>query len=121
MVTALYVALGGAVGTLARFGVSSVVNANHHPWGTVAVNVVGSLVLGVAVGLWGYDHDASHQLAVSIGMLGGFTTFSTFALDTIRLWEDGQTGLAVVTVAVSVLAGIAAAIAGLAFGRAVAR
>lgn len=121
MATALWLALGGALGTLARFGVSGAFNAQSHPWGTVTVNVVGSLVLGVAVGLWGVEHDADYQLALSIGVLGGFTTFSTFALDTIRLWEEGQPGTAVFSVVASIVLGIGAALVGLAVGRAMAR
>lgn len=117
MVTAFWIAAGGAVGTLARFGLSGLINASGHPWGTVTVNVLGSLALGALAGIWGVEHDAGHQLALTVGLLGGFTTFSTFALDAIRLWEDGRAGLAVVSVAVSVVVGLAAAIAGLAVGR----
>lgn len=119
MVTALWIAAGGAVGTLARFAIAGAINDSSHPWGTVVVNVVGSFLLGVAVGLWGYSHEAEHQMAVTVGVLGGFTTFSTFALDTLRLWEDGQTAVAIGSVVFSVAAGIAAALAGVAIGRAV--
>lgn len=119
MTTAIWIAAGGAVGTLARFGLSGVINGQGHPWGTVTVNILGSLALGILVGLWGVEHAARQQLALTIGLLGGFTTFSTFALDTIRLWEDGHSLLATTTVFVSVVAGLAAAVAGLAGGRAV--
>lgn len=117
MVTALWIAAGGAVGSLARFGLAGLINESGHPWGTVTVNVLGSFILGMLVGLWGVDHAADHQVAVTVGVLGGFTTFSTFALDTIRVWEEGQPALALGTVLVSVLVGIAAAVAGLALGR----
>ena len=117
MVTAVWIAAGGAVGTLARYGLAGLINERGHPWGTVTVNVVGSLILGVLVGIWGVDHGSGHQLALTVGLLGGFTTFSTFALDTIKLWEDGNTTLALMTVVVSVVLGIAAAVAGLALGR----
>jgi len=117
-VTALWIAAGGAIGTLARFALAGALNGSNHPWGTVAVNILGSFALGIAVGLWGFSHEADHQVAITIGVLGGFTTFSTFALDTLRLWEDGQTTTAVGSVVVSVVAGIGAAIAGLALGRA---
>lgn len=105
---------------MARFGLSELINESNHPWGTVTVNILGSLALGVLVGLWGIEHGADHQLAVTVGVLGGFTTFSTFALDTIKLWENGQTGLAVTTVVVSVIVGLLAAVAGLVMGRAIA-
>jgi fluoride exporter len=119
MVTALWIAAGGAVGTLARFGIAGVINQSNHPWGTVTVNLVGSLALGVLVGLWGGAPPGDHQLAVTIGLLGGFTTFSTFALDTIGLWESGEGGLALLSVTVSVVGGLAAAVAGLAIARVV--
>lgn len=108
------------MGTLARFGLAGLINGSGHPWGTVAVNVIGSLLLGFAIGFWGADHGADHELAVTVGVLGGFTTFSTFALDTIRLWESDQTALAIVTVVVSVSVGLAVAVGGLLAGRALA-
>ena len=118
MLTALWIAAGGAIGSLARFALAGALNESSHPWGTVVVNIVGSFALGVVIGLWGFSHEADHQVAITVGVLGGFTTFSTFALDTLHLWEDGQTTLAIVSVVISVAAGIGAAIAGLALGRA---
>jgi CrcB protein len=108
------------VGTLARFAVTGLFDSNGHPWGTVTVNIVGSFALGALAGAWGVGHVADRQLALTVGLLGGFTTFSTFALDTIRLWENGKPGLAAATVALSVVVGLAAAVAGLVIGRAVA-
>ena len=120
MSTAVWIAVGGALGTLARFGLAGLINQSGYPWGTVAVNILGSFALGVLAGLWGAEHTANHQLAMSIGLLGGFTTFSTFALDTIRLWESGSTALAMATVVVSVVAGIGSALLGIALGRMIA-
>lgn len=117
MVTALWIAAGGAVGTLARYGLAGMINQSSHPWGTVTVNLVGSLGLGLLVGIWEGGPPADHQLAITIGVLGGFTTFSTFALDTIGLWERGAGGIALLSVTVSVVGGLAAAVAGLALGR----
>jgi CrcB protein len=117
MVIALWIAAGGAVGTLARYGLAGVINQSSHPWGTVTVNLVGSLGLGLLVGIWEGGPPTEHQLAITIGVLGGFTTFSTFALDTIGLWERGAGGIALLSVTVSVVGGLAAAIAGVAFGR----
>jgi len=117
MITALWIAAGGAVGTLARYGLAGVINQSSHPWGTVTVNLVGSLALGVLIGVWEGGPPADYQLAITIGVLGGFTTFSTFALDTLGLWERGDGGVALLTVVVSVIGGLAAAIAGLAVGR----
>ena len=117
MLTAIWIAIGGAAGSLARFGVAGALNSDRHPWGTVTVNIVGSLVIGLLIGLWGFGQQSDHQLAITVGLLGGFTTFSTFALDTISLWEQDQIGLAIGTVAASLIGGLAAVAIGLAAGR----
>ena len=118
MFTVLWVALGGAVGSLARYGISGAINENFHPWGTVAVNLTGSLALGVLVGVWGFTSDGPARVGMTAGLLGGFTTFSTFSVDVVRLWEDGSAATAVGVVAVSVAGGILTAILGVAAGRA---
>jgi len=118
MATALWIAAGGAAGTLARYGMAGLINQSNHPWGTVAVNILGSTALGFLIGLWRFEHPADRHLAVTIGLLGGFTTFSTFALDTILVWEGGQPVLAMVSVAVSVIGSLAGAVVGLMVGRA---
>jgi len=120
MSTAIWVALGGAIGSLARYGLAGAINFRGHPWGTVAVNVIGSFILGVLVGIWGFHADGPRHIGLAVGLLGGFTTFSSFALDTVFLWESGEVTAAVVSVAVSVIVGIAAAIAGLLLGRTIA-
>jgi CrcB protein len=117
MSTAIWVALGGAVGSLARFGLAGAINYRGHPWGTVAVNIVGSFVLGLVVGAWGFHAEGPRQIGLAVGLLGGFTTFSSFALDTIYLWENGEIVTAVTSVAISVVVGLAAAVAGLLVGR----
>ncbi|MEA1904239.1 MAG: CrcB family protein [Actinomycetota bacterium] len=120
MATALWVALGGAVGSLARYALAGSINMRVQPWGTVTVNVLGSLVLGVLIGLWGFHADTSMRVGIAIGLLGGFTTFSSFTIDTIWLWEQGQAGVAVSSVAISVVIGLGAAILGIVVGRALA-
>lgn len=117
MLTALWIAAGGAAGSLARFGLIRLFNGSGPPWGTVVVNLVGCALLGFAIGVWGFDHGRDHQLALTVGVLGGFTTFSTFALDTIGLWEGGRPVVAIATVALSVLGGLLAAVIGLWAGR----
>lgn len=117
MSTALWVAVGGAVGSLARYGLAGAINFRAHPWGTVTVNIVGSLILGILIGLWGFHADDSHRIGLAVGLLGGFTTFSSFAIDTIYLWEQGDFTLAAGTVAATVLVGLAAAVGGIAIGR----
>ena len=118
MATVILVAVGGAFGTLARYGLAGIINNRSHPWGTVAVNVIGSLVLGLMVGYWGFAAASPGKIALAVGVLGGFTTFSTFALDTIYLWEKGETTMAIVTLAVTVMVGIGAAVVGIIVGRA---
>ena len=120
MATVFWVVLGGAAGSYARYALAGALNDRAHPWGTIAVNVVGSFVLGLLIGMWGFGSDSARRIGISVGVLGGFTTFSTFALDTLYLWENGQPWVAIANVVISVLAGIAAAVAGLAMGRAVA-
>ncbi len=117
MSTVIWVALGGAIGSAARYGLAGVVNYRSHPWGTVTVNVIGALVLGVLVGVWGFRADNDMRIGVAVGLLGGFTTFSTFAVDAIHLWEHGHATDAVLSVVITLVVGIGAAVAGIAVGR----
>lgn len=119
MVTVVWVAVGGAVGSLARYGLSGMVNSRAHPWGTVAVNVAGCLILGFLLGTWGFQADNPTRVGLAVGLIGGFTTFSTFALDAIYLWERGEGAVAAVSVLVSVAAGLGAGIIGLVAGRSI--
>ena len=108
----LVVAAGGALGSLARYGVW--VALPHDPFdlpvATLLVNVAGCLLLGVLVGGWPQARWARPFLGT--GVLGGFTTFSAFALETDRLL-DRRPAVAVAYVGLSVLLGLAAAVAGL--------
>ena len=93
----LWLALGGALGTLARFGVSGFV-AHHFgetfPWGTLVVNVSGSFVIGFFATLTGTEGrflvGGTTRQFVMTGILGGFTTFSSFSLQTLALARDGE-------------------------------
>ncbi len=103
----LLVAVGGALGSVARHVVSVLGVAwmgMGFPWGTLAVNVVGSAAIGIC-GALGVSGDA--RLLLVTGVLGGFTTFSAFSLETGMLWERSP-ALAVVYVAASVGLGLAA-------------
>ena len=89
------------------------------PWGTLAVNVVGSAVMGLVAALVVARLPVEGvRLLVMTGLLGGFTTFSAFSLDAVALWERGAPGIAAAYVAASVFGSIAALLAGLALGRA---
>ena len=118
MQSVLLVALGGAVGSVARYGVG-VAAARWFglafPWGTLAVNVLGGLAMGwlaarVAPG------NESLRLLIGTGLLGGFTTFSAFSLETARLMEQ-QPGLAALYAAASVVLSVGACWMGLELGR----
>jgi CrcB protein len=117
---ALWVCLGAAVGAPTRYLVDRAVQARHDsvlPWGTVVVNVVGSLVLGLLLGTASArDVPDAVVLVVGTGLCGALTTWSTFGYETFRLVEDGEGGRAVVNVAVSLVVGTAAAVCGYALG-----
>ena len=105
---ALLVALGGAVGALLRYGTGLALpprSADVFPWATLAVNLVGSLAIGLLAPLLARN-DALRLLVVT-GVLGGFTTFSAFSLDTLALIQAGRTGAALAYVAVSTVGGLA--------------
>lgn len=118
MPTVLWVALGGAIGSVGRYFISTGLNGRSHPWGTVLVNVAGSLALGFLIGRWGYHFVSPQRIGLAAGLLGGFTTFSAFTLDSVRLWEGGRPGQAITAIVVSVAVGIVAAVVGLIWGRA---
>ncbi len=117
------VALGAALGGVARLLVTALVvaraGASATPLATLAINVSGSLLIGVVVGALQARTDLSPlwRLFLATGILGGFTTFSTFSLDIVSLGTAGA-GLAATYALGSVALGIGGAIAGLAIGRA---
>jgi CrcB protein len=114
----LLVALGGAIGAVARYatglGLARCLSLAF-PWGTLAVNVVGGLAMGVLVARMGPEQEALH-LGVGVGVLGGFTTFSAFSLEIVRLMEH-QPGLAALYAILSVVLSVGACWAGLSLGR----
>ncbi len=116
----LLVALGGAVGSVARYKLSGLVLHHTADWrfpaGTFAVNVLGCLAAGVLAGLAEKQHllSAEARLLLFTGVLGGFTTFSAFGLETMHLLRRGEVAIAAANVALSVAAGLAALWLGLA-------
>ncbi|SCX42948.1 CrcB protein [Klenkia marina] len=125
MRTALVVALGGVLGALSRWGVSLGLphTPGTWPWATVTVNLTGCLVIGglLAVLLARYPGHPWLRPFLATGVLGGYTTFSTFAVDVVQLVEAGRAGVAVAYLLVSVLGGLLAVVAGLLLGRAAVR
>jgi CrcB protein len=119
-VTVLLVALGAAVGAPVRYLVDRAVQARHDsvlPWGTLTVNAVGSLLLGLIAGALAAGGPGRGFAALAgTGFCGGLTTFSTFGYETVRLVEDGSRTAAAVNVAANVVVGLAAVSAGWAAG-----
>ncbi len=119
---ALAIALGGAAGALMRYWVSTAVYAwlgRGFPWGTLAVNVAGSLAMGVLYILLLERLTTGPEIRafLLIGFLGAFTTFSTFSIETFNLIEQAEIGKALLNMGVSVLVCLLAAWAGVILGR----
>ena len=120
MTTLFQVALGGAIGASGRYltGAAAVRLIGHgFPWGTLIVNVVGSFAMGLLVVTLAHYHAHKFAPMLITGVLGGFTTFSAFSLDTVTLLERG----AISTAAVYLLSSILLAIGGLLLGLTAAR
>lgn len=128
MTRLLIVAAGGALGAVARYGVGvwaqRLFPTAHWPWATLAVNVVGGLLMGLLMGLlagWlafrGGANSESLRLFAAVGMLGGFTTFSAFSLEAALMIERRQLAMAGGYVAASVVLSIAALFIGLMVAR----
>ena len=122
----LYVALGGGIGAWLRFMVGRFyvawlgpIKASMFPWGTLTANVLGSLAMGLLVGWLARHGNASEstRLFLAVGLLGGFTTFSSFSLEFALLVERGAMAQAAAYVAISLAAGFAGLFAGLALMR----
>ena len=110
MPTILYIAIGGAAGAMLRYSISAYAYRNFHgplPWGTLAVNLVGCFAIGV---LWNVFENLAHspntRALIFIGILGAFTTFSTFGLELLTLIRAGSLGMAALYVSLSSLLGI---------------
>ncbi len=107
----LFVGAGGAVGSIARYGIGYIVSkyvSHPFPIGTFAVNIIGCLVIGILFGLVGRNQwlQEGGMLLLASGFCGGFTTFSTFALDNISLMQKGQSAIAFTYMALSVILGL---------------
>ncbi len=120
MLSYMWVAIGGALGTTARYWLSGVVARSvgeTFPWGTLVINVTGSFVIGFFGALTGPDGrvfvGSTARQFVMVGMCGGYTTFSSFSLQTLNLMNDGEwlqaganIGLSVLLCMIAVWAGV---------------
>lgn len=120
----LLVAAGGAIGSVARYGVGMAAQrlapASAWPWGTLTVNVVGGLLMGLLAG-WlahrGAANQADLRALIGVGLLGGFTTFSAFSLETALMIERREMGAAALYVGLSILLAVGALFVGLMIAR----
>lgn len=118
--TLLQVAAGGAIGASLRYltGTASLrLFGAGFPWGTFAVNVIGSFLMGVIVVVLAQKDATRLAPFLMTGLLGGFTTFSAFSLDVLNLYERGDYGLAALYATASVFLSLAAIVLGLYFAR----
>jgi CrcB protein len=110
LTSVLLVALGGALGGMGRFAVSNLLAhylGKAFPWGTLAVNASGAFIAGWLLGTQGLPSVPSPLwLLTVVGLLGGYTTVSSFSLQTIELWQSGQTLRASINIGATLLFGL---------------
>jgi len=114
----LAIAAGGALGAVLRHFVGLFAlrhMGSDFPWGTLSVNVIGSFLMGALIAWFAHSWNPPAELRgfLTVGMLGAFTTFSTFSLDTVTLWERGATMASMGYVLASVVLSIGALFAGM--------
>ncbi|WP_316861747.1 fluoride efflux transporter CrcB [uncultured Cohaesibacter sp.] len=119
----IFVAIGGAAGASLRHLVGLMALRSFgggFPYGTMICNIVGSFFMGLLIHILAVRFNASTEirLLLTTGLLGGFTTFSTFSLDIVTMTERGQTTVALFYIAISLAGGIVALFAGLSAARA---
>jgi len=120
--TLIFVAMGGALGASVRFLLSAAalrLLGPQFPWGTLAANLIGSFLMGLLIGALVTRIDLSDHLRAffSVGVLGGFTTFSAFSLELANMIERGDLSLAGLYALTSLILGVTALFAGLAVAR----
>ena len=127
MTNIFLVMAGGAVGSALRYLIGrlavQIIPGASWPWGTFAANVVGGFAMGLLAGwLARFNTSAGEpiRLLLAVGLLGGFTTFSSFSLETVLMMERGQMGVALAYVVLSVIGAVGALAGGLAFMRSIA-
>jgi CrcB protein len=113
----LLIAVGGSLGAIARYGLSTFIyhtTSDIFPWGTLAVNITGSFLIGVFIELFDTTIIPTEWRSfITIGFLGAYTTFSTYTLETINLFRDGELRLAAVNVLTNNIISIVLVVAGI--------
>ena len=122
MLQIVSIAIGGAVGALCRYGMSNgiyLLLGRGFPYGTLSVNVLGSLMMGTVYVMMVERMDVSPELraGITIGLLGAFTTFSTFSIETLNLLEDGESLKAALNIIFSVALCVSGCWLGMVLGR----
>ena len=106
-----WVALGGAAGSMLRFGLQKWGNGDF-PLGTLLVNITGCFLIGLFWALWSNDANAQKQALLMTGFCGGFTTFSAFTLEGIQLLNNGRTAAFFIYTGCSIICGLGATFVG---------
>lgn len=116
------VGIGGGAGSIARYLIAQLFSGEEgsFPWATMLVNVAGSFTIGLVAGFLATRMNDAVRLALVVGFLGGFTTFSAFSNETVALVRGGAAALGLVNVVLSMLLGVAAAVIGVLVGEALA-
>jgi len=106
----IYIAVGGAAGALLRYTVSAYIFRSSNgllPWGTITVNLIGCFIIGL---LWNifenFSYSPNTRAFIFIGILGAFTTFSTFGLESFYLLKDGEIKLGIINILISNIGGL---------------
>jgi len=120
--TALWVALAGGVGSLGRYALG--LGAERYlgtrmPWGTLIVNLLGSMLIGFVFAVYAErgQLDSRTRVAITTGLLGGFTTYSAFAYESLQLLEQKHTGLFILYVGTTLVFALVGCAIGIAIGR----
>ena len=113
----LLVGLGGAIGSMLRYLATEIIPSNHIPYGTISVNLIGSMLLGIMFGAIAADViiNQNYVLLFGTGVLGAFTTMSAFAMDTVTLSED-ELSKTVIYITITIFGSISFAWLGYKFG-----